>query len=581
MSILQMSISAGLLVIAIVIIRAAALNRLPKAMFLILWGVVLLRLLVPVSIPSQYSVYTVVDEIWSRAAPDTAAPVIENILPIGGPATKAADETDAADKTTATNETDVADQTAPRLQEQMFSIEPTTIIWLIGMLAMFIFLAVVYFKNYRALRISLLIRDNDFLNEWLTEHRIIRPITIMQSDMITTPVAVGMMKPRIILPKSMNLDDKQLLRYVLTHEYYHIRRFDMLWKLLLAFALCIHWFNPMVWVMFILASRDLELTCDEMVIRYFGADTKTAYAYSLIGMAEQRSKFTPLYNGFSKNAAEERIRAIMKYKKSSVIAITLAVLLVIGTTTAFALSASASANTTVNPPDIQNNVTSTNDGGRVNNEAAPLCINYSRVQYDDSEYHWPSNAISITNSSDKVITNYEIACLAYGKDGNPIELYWDALNVAANGEVGSVGYGPGGVDYGIVTGISPVSPKSYSHVYQHVYISGQPPVDLLTSLEEQFGYEWVQKWLEEWKESEKELAQEQTMAPMQTNEMLYPLFDGWEQSTGEHTAKYIISCVKQVTFEDGGVWINPEYENWLSSYQGKTVAINTLENYYN
>lgn len=92
MSILQMSISAGLLVIAIVIIRAAALNRLPKAMFLILWGVVLLRLLVPVSIPSQYSVYTVVDEIWSRVAPDTAAPVIENILPIGGPATKATDE---------------------------------------------------------------------------------------------------------------------------------------------------------------------------------------------------------------------------------------------------------------------------------------------------------------------------------------------------------------------------------------------------------------------------------------------------------------------------------------------------------
>jgi len=69
----------------------------------------------------------------------------------------------------------------------MFSIEPTTIIWLIGMLAVFIFLAVVYFKNYRALRFSLLIRDNDFLNEWLTEHRIIRPITIMQSDMITTP----------------------------------------------------------------------------------------------------------------------------------------------------------------------------------------------------------------------------------------------------------------------------------------------------------------------------------------------------------------------------------------------------------
>jgi len=92
----------------------------------------------------------------------------------------------------------------------------------------------------------------------------------MQSDRITTPVAVGIIKPWIILPKFMDLNDTQLLRYVFTHEYYHIRRFDALWKMIFVFALCIHWFNPMVWVMFILACRDIELTCDEMVIRHFG-----------------------------------------------------------------------------------------------------------------------------------------------------------------------------------------------------------------------------------------------------------------------------------------------------------------------
>jgi len=91
--------------------------------------------------------------------------------------------------------------------------------------------------------------------------------------------------------------------------------------------------------MFVLVNRDLEITCDEMVIRHFGAETKTAYAYSIIGMAEQRSKFTPLYNGFAKNAAEERIVSIMKYKKSTITAIVLAVLLVAGATTAFTASA--------------------------------------------------------------------------------------------------------------------------------------------------------------------------------------------------------------------------------------------------
>jgi hypothetical protein len=138
------------------------------------------------------------------------------------------------------------------------------------------------------------------------------------------------------------MSDKQLLNYVLTHEYYHIKRFDSLWKLLFVFALCVHWFNPMAWVMFVLVNRDLELTCDEMVIRRFGTEIKTAYAYSLIGMAEQRSRFTILYNGFSKNAAEERIISIMKTKKLSFISVISAIVLV------FVLTAGAMATSAAN-----------------------------------------------------------------------------------------------------------------------------------------------------------------------------------------------------------------------------------------
>lgn len=327
MSILQMSISAGILVMAIVIIRAVALNRLPKTMFLFLWGVSLCRLLVPVSIPSRFSVYSIIGEVFKPLSHKTTVlQVVENILPMGSPVME------------------VTKQVNPTVQKQVYSIAPATIIWFAGMVAMFIFLVVVYFKNYRELRFALPILDNSFLDKWLTEHKLLRPIRIMQSDRIATPVAVGMIRPRIILPKSLDMDNKQLLQYVLTHEYYHIRRFDILWKMLLAIALCIHWFNPMMWVMFLLVNRDLEITCDEMVIRHFGIEAKTAYAYSLISMAEQRSRFVSLYSGFSRNTTEERIKSIIKCKKTTVGATLITATLIVSLTTAFATTAVGTTN---------------------------------------------------------------------------------------------------------------------------------------------------------------------------------------------------------------------------------------------
>ena len=309
MSLLQMSISSGFLIIAIVLIRAAAKNRLPKTAFLVLWGVALLRLLVPVAAPAWFSF----------TSSDNTAPLVnENMLfwVIPGEA--------------AVNYQSVVAQG---------QVNIPFVIWLVGMVGLLIFFAVVYFRNHQKLRFATLIR-NDFLDEWLAENRLTRPIAIMQSDRIATPLAVGLLRPRIILPKNMDMSDKQLLSHVLMHEYYHIKRFDALWKILMVCAVCVHWFNPLVWVMLILASRDLELTCDEMVIRHFGTETKTAYAYSIISMAEQRSKFASLYNGFSRNAAKERIESIMKMKRKSIVSLAIAcvmvVTLTIGTLTAFA-----------------------------------------------------------------------------------------------------------------------------------------------------------------------------------------------------------------------------------------------------
>jgi beta-lactamase regulating signal transducer with metallopeptidase domain len=258
MNLLHMSISAGLLVIIIVMIRVVGLNKLPKTAFLVLWGVALFRLLVPVAIPARFNLFSAFWDIINNVSPENTTPfVVENVFYrfVLGKATTGEISRSGA----------------------FFGIPPTTFIWLAGMVAFFIFFAIIYFKNHRELRFATLIRDNDFLNTWIAEHRHMRPIAIMQSDRILTPIAVGLIKPRIILSKSMDMSDTQLLSHVLIHEYYHIKRFDALWKMVLVCAVCIHWFNPLAWVMLIFANRDLELACDEKVIRNFGAETKTAY----------------------------------------------------------------------------------------------------------------------------------------------------------------------------------------------------------------------------------------------------------------------------------------------------------------
>lgn len=185
--------------------------------------------------------------------------------------------------------------------------------------------------------------ENDFIKSWLNTHQQKRPISIRQSSRFSAPLTYSVFRPVILMPTSTDWENTKALQYVLAHEYVHIRRFDSITKLVLIAALCVHWFNPLVWVMYILANWDIELSCDEAVVRLFGETTKAAYARALISMEEIRSGLTPLCNNFSKNAIEERITAIMKIKKASIFSLVLAVALVVGVFTSFATTAFATA----------------------------------------------------------------------------------------------------------------------------------------------------------------------------------------------------------------------------------------------
>ena len=325
MSLEQMSFSASVLILVIILTRALAINRLPKITFLILWVVVLLRLLIPFSLSSPISLYSIISYNTMIADTTMETPGM-NVLPIITPTQK---------------QTSDITITQPSAITSPLSI--WTIIWIVGALLCAVYFVISYIRCLREFQTSIVVK-NDFTADWLREHKIVRTISIRQSRRISAPLTYGIFQPVILVSHQTDWSDEKHLKYVLAHEYVHIRRFDIVTKVFLTVALCIHWFNPFVWAMYILANRDIELSCDEAVVHSFGETIKSTYAGILVSMEERKSVLTPYYNSFSKNAIEERIIAIMKIKKTSLIAVLTAIIMVAGITTVFATTAMANSN---------------------------------------------------------------------------------------------------------------------------------------------------------------------------------------------------------------------------------------------
>ena len=323
MNLLQMSFSGAAFITAVVIIRAVAINKLPKKTFLVLWELVILRLLIPFSIPSMFSVYTLVTHSISsttlpEAGKDYNIPTMQGLF--------------------------VTTQGAEQPPENILSsVSMWFIVWCAGIILIALFFVISYLRCLIEFRTALPVH-NHYVEKWLAERPLKRPILVKQSDRISAPLTYGIFRPVILVPKKMDWKNEKQLQYVLSHEYVHIYRYDTVTKLIATLALCIHWFNPFVWVMYILFNRDIELACDESVIRQFGEKSKSAYSLMLINMEATKSGLLPFCNSFSKNAIEERITAIMKTKKTTIFSLVLACLIVVGVATAFATSAQANNN---------------------------------------------------------------------------------------------------------------------------------------------------------------------------------------------------------------------------------------------
>ena len=344
MSLLDMSLAGGAMIAVIAAVRALTATRLPKATFTALWAVAVLRLLVPVSVPSAVSVYT-----WLAPAETAVAEAVETAWTETAPAEQVLSRTETVLREMALDQPANGpaadrDATAPAAEFPWGKV-----LWAGGTALFGAYFAACWLAGRRRFREAVTVED-EFVRRWQEGHALRRRVSVRLSGRVDAPVTYGLFRPVILLPADTDWRDADAMGFILAHEYAHIRRMDGLKKLVLTGTACLHWFNPAVWVMYLLANRDMELACDERVVRSMAGDVRAAYARTLIRMAEVRGTEAPMFSWFSANAMEERITSIMKTKKLTAWAVTLSLILTLAVAAVFGTSALAAEPAEENAP---------------------------------------------------------------------------------------------------------------------------------------------------------------------------------------------------------------------------------------
>ncbi len=289
---LNMSLTAGVAIVFVLLLRLL-LKKAPKVISYALWGVVLIRLLCPVSIESELSLFGMFDTPIAESGSLTSRIeyVPSDIVHTEYPEIKL--PVPGVD--------DWINQSLPQGREQLVAdpleapMAIATYVWMAGVLGMAIYAAVSYLRLKRRLITASPLRDNIYL-----------------ADDITSPFVLGVIKPKIYLPSAMAERERP---YIILHEQQHIRRLDHILKLLAFAALSIHWFHPLVWIAFVLANRDMEMSCDEAVIKKMGDGILADYSASLLSLATGRQIIAGVPLAFGEGDPKGRIRNLANWKK--------------------------------------------------------------------------------------------------------------------------------------------------------------------------------------------------------------------------------------------------------------------------
>ena len=282
LKLLNLSISASWLVLAVLVLRLVS-KRSPKWMNVLLWGIVALRLMLPFSIESALSLIPSAETLSPEVVRFDPAPTITSGVSI------------------------IDNAVNPSLSEH-FSAVPTASVnplyvwteiagwvWLIGLGAMLLYALVSYLRLRRRVSVSLAIQDHIYL-----------------CDAISSPFILGVVKPRIYLPSTLDEIQQQ---NVLAHEHAHLARHDHWWKPLGFALLAVYWFNPVLWLAYALLCRDIELACDERVIRTMDESAVKTYSTVLLACSIPRKAVITCPLAFGEVGVKERVRNALHYKK--------------------------------------------------------------------------------------------------------------------------------------------------------------------------------------------------------------------------------------------------------------------------
>ena len=367
-----MAFYGSVMIAAVLLLRALLKNKLPKFVFPTLWGVVLLRLLVPFSLSSPLSLpvpagltglseaFAIYEDEMARATenlPQTQSGTAGSEATGGdGTARTWASESPGSpstDNNIAVVEEVVMEGSSDYIMDTGISFLPRSFflrsnslrnalpaLYLLGLAAVAGILAwqkIIYAKRLKG---GLLMERNETVNGLLRDMGM-GHVLVFSNDEIASPLACGLIGPRIYLPTRMDFGNAVLLRHVLAHEAMHIRRRDNWVKAVMLAAIVLHWYNPLVWLMAKCLASDLEAACDAAVLKKYDTDQRKSYAYSLLAMAVSASRSSLLYSAFSKTEVERRVKGILAFRKASAFAVLLSVLLLAGGTVAFATGGQA------------------------------------------------------------------------------------------------------------------------------------------------------------------------------------------------------------------------------------------------
>lgn len=278
---LNISISAGWMVLALLLLRPL-LKKAPKWISCLLWGFVGLRLCLPVSIESMLSLIPSAQTVPEGIMLDTSPAIDSGISSINSAVNPVIGQVFAPDPATSANP----------LQIGMFL---AAAVWIVGMVVMALYAAISYGLLRRKLREAVRQQEN-----------------IWVCDRVDSPFLLGLIRPRIYLPSDLSAESAA---YVIAHEQAHLKRRDHLWKPLGFLLLTVYWFNPLLWVAYILLCRDIEYACDEKVLQSMGADHKSAYSEALIRCSSPRKLISACPVAFGEDGVKGRVKSVLNYKK--------------------------------------------------------------------------------------------------------------------------------------------------------------------------------------------------------------------------------------------------------------------------